>query len=287
MKRNLFIFLSLSVLAVLIGLGISFLGNNAGAKGAIVLTNKNAIVLREAVTGESVSNIMQQMLHLNEKESAGKPLYLVLDTPGGSVVDGAQLIDFANSLGRPVHTISLIAFSMGFQIVQGLGERHVLPTSILMSHRAKGSISGEFGGQSKSQIENRFSFWNQLIEQFDIRTVERTNGKQTLASYQAAYENELWLFGKQAVEQGYADKVSVVRCDNSLSGTKDENVVLFGFKINVTFSACPLISSPITVKVNNLDDSPLISQELHDKIVKEIMFKYSLEGKKQEARLYF
>jgi ATP-dependent protease ClpP protease subunit len=287
MKRNLFIFLSLSVLAVLIGLGISFLGNNAGAKGAIVLTDKNAIVLRDAVTGESVANIMQQMLYLNQKESSGKPLYLVLDTPGGSVVHGAQLIDFANSLGRPIHTISLIAISMGFQIVQNLGERHVLPTSILMSHRAKGSISGEFGGQHKSQAENRFNFWNQIIEQFDLKTVERTNGKQTLASYQAAYENELWLWGKQAVEQGYADKVSVVRCDNSLSGTKDEEVVSFGFKNTVTFSACPLISSPITVKVNNLDGSPLISQELHDKIVKEIMFKYSLEGKKQEARLYF
>jgi hypothetical protein len=156
-----------------------------------------------------------------------------------------------------------------------------------MSHRAKGGISGEFGGQRGSQAENRFNFWNNMIEQFDIKTVERTKGKQTLASYQAAYENELWLLGKQAVEGGYADKVSAVRCDSSLSGTKDNEITFLGFKITVTFSACPLISAPLAVKVNAPDGSSLISQELNDKIVKEVMFKYSLEGKKQEARLYF
>lgn len=287
MKQKMSIILSILLIPALIGTGIAFFGKQADADGAIVFTDKNALALRDAVTGESMSQIMQQMLDLNEKEVKGKPLFLAVDTPGGDVVAGAQFIDFANSLGRPVHTVSLIAISMGFQIVQNLGDRHVLPTSILMSHRAKGGISGEFGGQRGSQVENRFNFWNDMIQAFDIKTVERTKGKQTLESYQAAYENELWLRGQQAVNGGYADKVSAVRCDSSLSGTKDTEITFMGFKVTVTFSACPLISAPLAVKVAAPDGSTLISQELNDKIVKEVMFKYSLEGKKQEARLYF
>ena len=287
MKQKISIILSLLLITVIVGIGVAFFGKQVADNNTIVLTDKNALVLRDAVTGESVSKIMQQMLDLNEREAPGKPLYLVLDTPGGSVVDGAQLIDFANSLGRQVHTVSLVAISMGFQIVQHLGDRHVLPTSILMSHRATGGVSGEFGGQKGSQIENRFNFWNDMIKAFDLKTVERTNGKQTLESYQAAYENELWLRGKQAIDGGYADKLSAVRCDASLSGTKDTEIIFLGFKISATFSLCPMISAPLAVKVNAPDESSLISQELNDKIIKEVMFKYSLEGKKQEARLYF
>lgn len=217
----------------------------------ISLSKNNTLVLAAEVNDETVAKLSSQALAMDENLDADAPIYLVLNTPGGSVTAGLELIDNLKGLDRKVHTITIFAASMGFQIAQNLNDRIITNNGVLMSHRARGSMgSAEFGGQAPSQLESRFAFWNNKIKEMDKVTVARTKGMQTLESYQAAYENELWLTGRDAVTQGYADQVRSARCDKSLSGTSTEVFSFFGLQIEVVFSQCPLITGPLSVSMS-------------------------------------
>ena len=50
------------------------------------------------------------------------------------------------------------------------------------------------------QVNSRLNFWLDRIAFMDQNVVNRSKGKQTLKSYQDAYENELWLTAQKAIE---------------------------------------------------------------------------------------
>lgn len=187
------------------------------------------------------------MVELDAQLKSGYPIYLVLYTPGGSIQEGLEFYEFVKGMNRPVHTVTIFAASMGFQTVQALGDRLILKYGVLMSHKARGAFGGEFGG-GFSQLDARYSLWLRRIDMLDKVTVSRTDGKQTLKSYRAAYDNELWLNGPEAVEQGYADEVVTVSCDAVLHSTVVEQVFNLGFfRIKAAFSGCPLFTSPVGI----------------------------------------
>lgn len=214
----------------------------------IVLTSDNTVILDDAVQAESVNEVIRQVKEIDAKLASGYPIYLFLYTPGGSIQAGAELIEYLDGINRPVHTITLFAASMGFQIVQHMQKRYVLRYGVLMSHKARGSFSGSFGG-GIGQMDTRYSLWLRRVSLMDKKTVERTNGKQTLESYINAYSPELWLNGEEAVEQGYADEVVSVKCDASLSGTRDLELNFGMFKVAVKLSKCPMQTAPLSSQV--------------------------------------
>jgi ATP-dependent Clp protease protease subunit len=214
----------------------------------IVLSKDNVAILDDVIEGESVSKVLTKLRELDAVNKSAYPIYLFLNTPGGSIQDGLELIEGVQGINRPVNTITLFAASMGWQTVQNLGQRYILSNGVLMSHKAKGGFSGEFG-DGISQIDSRYALWMERILQLDKQTVKRTNGKQTLASYRAQYENEMWLTGSQAVARGYADELVSVRCSKDLNGTRESKVDFFGMTIILTFSECPIITAPLSVEV--------------------------------------
>lgn len=228
-------------------------------KETIVLSKDNVVVLNDVVTGESTAKVLEQAKKLDKDDSylgkAGlrknnKPIYLFLFTPGGSIQAGLELMEGLYGLERPVHTISSFSASMGFQLVQGLGDRYILQSGVLMSHSAYGGSEGEFNGTGNSQLRNRLGIWEQRMREMDETTVKRTKGKQTMESYLKAYDNELWVTGTQAVEQGYADKKVTVRCDKSLDGYTTHQIMFMGIiPIQYDLSNCPLNTTPVNIRV--------------------------------------
>lgn len=202
----------------------------------ITLTSDNHIVLDDVVDSVSTANVVQQAYALDSKLKSDDPIFLVLDTPGGSIDAGLNMIQSLNSLNRPVHTITIFAASMGFQTAQGLGTRYILPGGILMSHKARGEFQGEFPGQ----LDSRYGFWLKRLARIDEQVVKRSNGKLTAKSYRDLYENEWWGEGADAVALGLADEVIAVKCDHSLSsGTKNAAFNFMGFTIMLAKSRCP------------------------------------------------
>ena len=217
----------------------------------ILLTKSNTVALSEEVDGTSVSEVIATVSKLN-KLKTDAPIYLYLRTPGGSVQAGLEMYEALRGSRRPIHTITMFAASMGFQTVQQLGRRYVFQNGVLMSHHAAGAVEGEIGGSAPSQMDNRKSFWESRILEMDQQTVNRTNGKQTMASYHKAYENELWLTGRQAVNQGYADELATASCDPSLNGTVKRTANLGFFSVVYDISDCPLDSEPKNVRIGRI-----------------------------------
>lgn len=234
--------------------------SDEGSTKTIVLSEKNLLVLNGVIDEESAGNLILKARdmdqELSSKESTlskllrrkKEPIYLYLDTPGGSIEAGLQIIEILNGLGRKVNTISAFSASMGFQLVESLGDRLVLKSGILMSHHAAGGMSGQFGGLP-TQLDSRYALWLNIIKEMDLQTVKRTQGKQTYDSYIKSYDKELWDTGAKAVNDGYADEVVSVKCDDSLSGTDPHTVEFMGLMVSYDTDKCPVNSNVMNVRV--------------------------------------
>lgn len=215
----------------------------------ITLSEDNVLIMDSNFTSKSVASLLQEAKKKDTELKSGYPMYLFMYTPGGSIQAGLELIEFLSALNRPVHTVTWFAASMGFQTVQHLGKRYILRYGTLMSHKASGYFKGEFGGDA-SQIDSRYGFWLRRIKLMDEKTVERTNGKQTMKSYVYSYSPELWLNGQEAVDLGYADKVVTVHCNESLDGTRKLPYDLGFITINLIVSKCPLQTGVLGTEIN-------------------------------------
>lgn len=214
----------------------------------IKLTQENTVSLRGPVTRQSIAEVMQDLNEVTQLGDEKEPVYLVLNTPGGSVMAGLDLMQFMNTLRRPVHVVSIYAASMGFHILQSSKIRYVTKFATIMSHRA----SGGFEGDIPHQVSNRLKHIIDLVDKMDEQVISRTNGKYNKKSYMELIRDEYYAVGDNAIRDGFADKVVTLKCDPEL--TKQlvkRSLQIFIFQIEVKFSKCPLMTSPIIENEEN------------------------------------
>lgn len=208
----------------------------------ITLTSENSITFNQAFTSSYVAKKQVELLSLLSTSSA-EDFYIVLYTPGGSISAGQLLIDTIKATGRNVHTITIFSASMGYQTVQGLGKRYILPSGTLMSHR--GYVSG-LSGQIPGELNTRVEMLQSMIDKMETVSAKRVGLK--IDDYKKQIQNELWLIGSDAVKAGHADEVVLAKCDQSLSGTYvDSFRTIFG-PVQVEFARCPVITGYLSVK---------------------------------------
>jgi ATP-dependent protease ClpP protease subunit len=244
----------LSVLAaVLVVTGVSYVGSGSvlasSENGLIILSPDNTINFRGEVSSVTVfAAQLELQAKLLKRGGKDYPIYLVLNTPGGSIYDGENFIEFTKTK-RNVHTITIFAASMGAIIVESLpGERLVLDSGILMFHRASGRFEGQFGD---GEVEQQLEFWKNFVKNIDTRVSKRMG--LDLEVYKDKIKDELWLRGSDAVKENAADRVVSVECTQELI---DETEVLIEsvmgiFEFETTYSKCPLLTSPVSVKAPN------------------------------------
>lgn len=216
----------------------------------IVLGKKNTILFRGVVNMLSVAKIQNEALRMSLKLPPSTPIYLVLDTPGGSVEAGNILIDTLRALPNKVHTINLFSASMGFHIAESLDDRLILPSGTLMSHRMSvGGISGQVPGEAVTSI----NYALRLAERMDKQASKRLG--MSFNDYRALIQNEVWLDGQDAVDAHFADREVLAICGSDLQGTYKEDINLIFFVITATWSDCPLIRFPVAVEMKDLGRS--------------------------------
>lgn len=222
------------------------LTNLAFAKD-IVLSSENTVTLRGPVTATSVGEVMHELSAVAQTGEQLAPIYLILNTPGGSVSAGIDLMNYVNTLRRPVHSIVIYAASMGFHILQSSPIRYVTELGTVMSHRANGSI----GGDLPQQVDSRLNYTKSLLEKMDEKVIARTSGKHSKESYTELIRDEYWAVGDNAIKDGFADELATIRCDESLNATVEKQVQILFFVVNMRMSKCPLITQPIVENVKD------------------------------------
>lgn len=233
----------------------------------VTLTKDNMLVINDYFYGQSVSNLSQKARELDSKLPAKDPLYLVINSGGGSIEAGIELIENLNRLNRPVHTITIFSASMGFQTVQGVnGLRLIQGEGTLMSHKARGGFFGEFPGQ----LDSRYRHYLTRVTNLDKKVVARTKGKHTMKSYANLIENEYWCDARECIGQGLADNVVNASCDNSLNGTHTklyDRFIYMGHVIEIvdTYADCPIITYELDWNVY-IDGEPLFGTYKNTKV---------------------
>ena len=226
-----------NLIKFLMALCLTIIPANAMADN-IVLTSSNTVSFNNYYEERTVTLAIEKIRKLDSTLPSGDPIYLVINSGGGSIEDGLQLISVLQNMNRKVHTITLFSASMGFQTVQGLGTRYIIDSGVLMSHKAWGFFYGEFPGQ----VDSRYTHWLSRVKRLDEVAAKRS--RMSLSTYRNLTENEYWCEGKQCVDKGVADKVAKVRCDNTLTGsyTDTEKFIYSGLPIEIVynFSNCPL-----------------------------------------------
>lgn len=216
----------------------------------ITLEARNTVLLRSVVTDDSMTKLQRQIKDMDNLLPAGVPIYLVLDSPGGSIIAGLDFIDFAMGIGRPIHTVTLFSASMAFQIVQNLNDRNITPQGLLMSHRAAGGIEGQFDGE----LESQYMMIKRKIDYLDSVAAKRMG--KTLKEYKASIVNEYWVSGFDAVGDKAADAQILVKCGKSMVGTEEMQFETMFGSVDVTFDKCPLMRAPLAVKFGKDNENP-------------------------------
>lgn len=252
-------------------LGLLFASSVAvAAETNVVLTKDNSITINDVFTSDSVAPLIKQAKDLDSRIPSGDPIYLVINSPGGSIDAGIELIENLSNLKRPVHTITVFSASMGFQTVQGLGERLILKNGTLMSHRARGGFQGEFPGQ----LDTRYSYYLKRVTRLDEQAVKRSGGKLTLASYKSLIADEYWCDGADCVTTGVADKVITSSCDKSLEGQHSVTLDQFMFmghtiELKADYDNCPLNTNALKYNIV-VDGQPLFKEPSTSPTVKTV-----------------
>lgn len=168
------------------------------------------MVLNGPVDAFMVKMVIKELREKDKNLKRNKPIYLILNTPGGSVIDGMDIVNLTHSFNRPVHTITLFAASMGFVIAQHLDTRYILQNGILMSHRMRTGAQGEVGGE----LDEALTFARAISREINKVCAERMS--MEIDAYEKRVSDEWWLYGQHAVDNKAADEVITVRCDDKL-----------------------------------------------------------------------
>lgn len=92
--------------------------------------------------GNSPSSISDDIMAMNVEDPT-RPIYLVIDSPGGFVDSGLALYDVIKFSRAPVVTIGVTAASMATVILVAGVERLVFPSTRVMMHLPLGGIEGD------------------------------------------------------------------------------------------------------------------------------------------------
>ena len=168
------------------------------------LLKDRIIMLTGEVTDISMNILVAQLLFLNN-ESKSAPIYLYIDSPGGSVASGVSAVDVMNYIKAPVYTIVTgMAASMGAVLLSSgeKGHRYSLPNASIMTHQ---SIGGAQGTIQDAKVEMKY--WDKLNTRLSM--ILAKNCGMTLKEYEKTVDRNNWMFAEDALKYGIIDEILV------------------------------------------------------------------------------
>ena len=170
------------------------------------LLQDRIVVLGTDVNDGIANYITAQLLYL-EGQDAEKPIWLYINSPGGSVTAGMAIYDTMQFVQPEVGTICMgLGASMGqFLLCAGApGKRYALPHARIMMHQPLGGVQGQ-ATDIAIQAE-QMAYTKRLLQE---RIAQHTG--QTYETIERDSDRDRWFTAEQAKEYGLIDHVIVKR----------------------------------------------------------------------------
>ncbi len=168
------------------------------------LYRERIIFLGRGINDSLANQVIAVMLYL-DSEDPSKPIYLYINSPGGSVSAGMAIYDTMQHIKSEVVTICVgIAASMGaFLLSSGTkGKRLALPHSRIMIHQPMGGTQGR---RQATDIEIEAREILRIREQLDRIMAENTG--QTIERIKKDTDRDYFMSAEEAKEYGIIDRV--------------------------------------------------------------------------------
>ena len=167
------------------------------------LSVERILFLGQEVTDGLANALVAQMLYL-DAEDPTKPIYLYINSPGGSVTAGMAIYDTMQYIKAEVVTICVgLAASMGaFLLASGSpGKRLALPHARIMIHQPMGGT----GRRQATDIDIEAKEILRIRQQLNEIMANRTG--QTIERIEKDTDRDYFLSAEEAVAYGLIDKV--------------------------------------------------------------------------------
>ena len=161
------------------------------------------LFLGQEVSDSIANSLVAQMLYLDSEDN-GKPIYMYINSPGGSVTAGLAIYDTMQYVKSDVITICVgLAASMGaFLLAAGSkGKRLALPHSRIMIHQPLGGTSQ----RQASDIEIEAREILRMKEMLNHSIAGMTG--QSFEKIEKDTDRDYFLSAKEAKEYGLIDRV--------------------------------------------------------------------------------
>lgn len=170
---------------------------------------KDRIVFVVGEVEDHMANaIIAQLLFLNAQDDS-TPIYMYVNSPGGSVTAGLAIIDTMNFIKAPVYTVVTgMAASMGAMIQMNgeRGHRYALKHSEVMIHQP---LSGVRGQATEIELAAKH-----ILKTKDIlyRMIQECTG-QPLERIQQDADRDFYLDAEESLEYGLIDQIITSQSD--------------------------------------------------------------------------
>jgi len=167
------------------------------------LYRERIIFVGQQIADDIANQIIGVMLYLDSEDN-GKPMYMYINSPGGSVTAGFAMFDTMRHVKADVSTINVgLAASMGSLLLVGgaKGKRLALPHSRTMIHQpAMGGIQGQ-ASDIKVEAEMILGIRERVV------TYYSTLSGQTREKVALDLDRDNYLSAQQSLEYGLIDRI--------------------------------------------------------------------------------
>lgn len=180
------------------------------------LTDDNTIEFVGEVNDASMDKLISD---INSHQGKADRLYLIIDSPGGSVFAGARAMQAIQGSKTPIDTVCLgICASMGAQLHALGSKRYMTTQAVLMYHPASGGLQGDFNIMS-----SRLVFLTKYFAKMDLYIANRAG--IPYEEFQRRLRSEYWLDAQDATFEHFNDSIVI------LDDVRLPKILLFGMPI--------------------------------------------------------
>ncbi|NJL89638.1 MAG: ATP-dependent Clp protease proteolytic subunit [Coleofasciculaceae cyanobacterium SM2_1_6] len=166
------------------------------------LSQERILFLGQEVTDGIANSLVASMLYLDSDDPT-KPIYLYINSPGGSVTAGMAIFDTMQYIKCDVVTICVgLAASMGsFLLAAGTkGKRLALPHSRIMIHQPSGGTRGQ---ATDIQIEAK----EIMRIRHQLNGIYAKNTGNSIEKIEKDMDRDFFMSAEEAKEYGLIDSV--------------------------------------------------------------------------------
>ena len=132
-----------------------------------------------------------------------KPIKLLIDSYGGSLVGGLMIADAIRLSKTPVYTVNAgTAYSAGLLVFITGHRRFCYPSASFLFHEGSTATAGFVDA---GKFRNYAEFYDQLILRMKNYFLTYTDMTEEL--YKEKYKDDWWFFAEEAIENGFCDEI--------------------------------------------------------------------------------